>query len=145
MGERDAAFRGMIEGAWAFLESKSPEELKRSEQLLPELGEELERLEERWETPALDLDTRYGYSYTDGADAAEMERVRRLEEREMQEARGTPGSRADYDRLLALMGDGWRNESLKDFSNRLFRRLTTVGSRALRSGCAAISFGMTSR
>ncbi|QNL45503.1 M56 family metallopeptidase [Oscillibacter hominis] len=127
VGERDAAFRGMIEGAWAFLESKSPEELKRSEQLLPELGEELERLEERWETPALDLDTRYGYSYTDGADAAEMERVRRLEEREMQEARGTPGSRADYDRLLALMGDGWRNESLKDFSNRLFRAADDSG------------------
>lgn len=121
VARRDAAFRGMIEGAWAFLESRSPEELKQSDQLLPALGAELERLETRWETPALDLNTRYGYSYMDADDAAESEELQRREEQEIQEERGTPGSQADYNRLLALMTDGWQRESLEYFSNRLFR------------------------
>lgn len=121
VARRDAAFRGMIEGAWAFLESRSPEELKQTGRLLSALGEELERLEARWETPALDLNTQYGCSYMDEDDAAESERLQRQEEQEMQEARGTPGSQADYDRLLALMTEGWQRESLEDFSNRLFR------------------------
>lgn len=112
VGEYNDARRGMMAGLQSLLQGKTPEELRDKGAMNRIIQGEIDRLTRRWSTDGLEITVAFSFKPSmelDGEDEAPQ--GGREEKREY-----PPGTKADYQSLLALRTRGYGEKSVADFN-----------------------------